>query len=123
MARCRCRGMFVRSNVMPRTTTDVRHRPAPGQAEPSNWLARSAAWCYDHRRLVRALWIGLLVVASVISGIVGSDDQDRFTGGNAKSQRAIAMGLPIVTASDRVLPHVHVEGHPDQLAGARSRAA
>lgn len=70
------------------TTTDVRDRPAPGTAEPSSWLARLAAWCYDHRRRVLVLWIGLLVVASVISGIVGSDYQDRFTGGNAESQRA-----------------------------------
>ena len=60
----------------------------PGTAEPSGWLARLAAWCYDHRRRVLVLWIGLLVVASVISGIVGSDYQDRFTGGNAESQRA-----------------------------------
>jgi putative drug exporter of the RND superfamily len=67
---------------------DVSDCPAPGVAEPPGWLARLAAWCYDHRQRVLVLWIGLLVVASAISGIVGSAYEDRFTGGNAESQRA-----------------------------------
>jgi putative drug exporter of the RND superfamily len=52
------------------------------------WLARLAAWSYDRRRRVLVLWIGLLVVASGVSGMVGSAYQDRFTGGNAESQQA-----------------------------------
>jgi RND superfamily putative drug exporter len=47
-----------------------------------------AAWSYDHRRRVLVLWIGLLVVASAASGLVGNAYQDRFTGGNAESQQA-----------------------------------
>ena len=73
---------------MRRSTTDVADRPVEGAAESPGWLARLAAWCYDHRRRVVVLWIGLLVVASAISGVVGSAYQDRFTGGNAESQQA-----------------------------------
>jgi putative drug exporter of the RND superfamily len=72
---------------MPRAPTDGRS-PAPGAGEPSGRLARVAGWCYDHRRRVLALWIGLLVVTGAVSGIVGGTYQDRFTGGNAESQRA-----------------------------------
>jgi RND superfamily putative drug exporter len=73
---------------MPRAPTDVRHRPLPDTGQPSGRLARLAGWCYDRRRRVLVLWIGLLVVASAISGMIGSAYQDRFTGGNAESQRA-----------------------------------
>ena len=61
-----------------------------GSATParrSGWLGRMAAWCYDHRRRVLLAWIGLLVVASFASGVVGTAYQDRFTG-NAESQHA-----------------------------------
>ena len=60
---------------------------AAGAAQPPGWLARLAGWSYDHRRRVLVLWIGLLVVASVTSGIAGNAYQDRFTG-NAESQQA-----------------------------------
>ena len=60
---------------------------AAGAAQPPGWLARLAGWSYDHRRRVLVLWIGLLVVASVASGIAGNAYQDRFTG-NAESQQA-----------------------------------
>jgi putative drug exporter of the RND superfamily len=60
---------------------------AAGAAQPPGWLARLGGWSYDHRRRVLVLWIGLLVVASVASGIAGNAYEDRFTG-NAESQQA-----------------------------------
>jgi RND superfamily putative drug exporter len=63
------------------------HDPTGG-AGPAGWLARLAAWSYDHRRRVLVLWIGLLIVASGVSGMLGNAYQDRFTGGNAESQQA-----------------------------------
>ena len=47
------------------------HEPTGG-AGPAGWLARLAAWSYDHRRRGLVLWIGLLVVASGVSGMVGN---------------------------------------------------
>jgi putative drug exporter of the RND superfamily len=60
---------------------------AAGAAQPPGWLARLGGWSYDHRRRVLVMWIGLLVVASVASGIAGNAYEDRFTG-NAESQQA-----------------------------------
>jgi putative drug exporter of the RND superfamily len=72
----------------------IRHAPntsspdTAGAAAPSGWLARVAAWSYDHRRRVLVLWVAVLLVAGGVSGVVGSAYQDRFNGGNAESQRA-----------------------------------
>jgi hypothetical protein len=82
---------LVRHREVPMTVTT--HPPntsphvAAGAAQPPGWLARLAGWSYDHRRRVLVMWIGLLVVASVASGMVGNAYQDRFTG-NAESQQA-----------------------------------
>jgi RND superfamily putative drug exporter len=51
-------------------------------------LAHLAAWCYDHRRRVLLFWIGLLVVVTAGSFLVGSAYQDRFTGINSESKQA-----------------------------------
>ena len=51
-------------------------------------LARLAGWSYDHRRKVLVVWLVVLVAVSVLSQVVGSDYQDKFSGGNAESQRA-----------------------------------
>ena len=70
-----------------------------------------AAWCYDHRRGVLLAWIGLLVVASFASGVVGSAYQDRFTG-NAESQHAedlLQAKFPAF-AGDSADVVVHTEG-------------
>jgi RND superfamily putative drug exporter len=52
-------------------------------------LARLAAWCYDRRRLVLIVWIGVLVVASIAANAIGSNYQDKFNGGKSESQRAL----------------------------------
>jgi RND superfamily putative drug exporter len=51
-------------------------------------LARLAGWSYDHRRKVLVVWLVVLVAVSVLSQVVGSDYQDKFSGGNTESQRA-----------------------------------
>jgi uncharacterized membrane protein YdfJ with MMPL/SSD domain len=48
-------------------------------------LSRLAGWCYDHRRRVLLIWLVALVVVSVVSGIIGSNYEDRFSGGNSES--------------------------------------
>src|SRR4051794_28465364 len=62
-------------------------RPTP-PARRNGWLSRLAGWSYDHRRRVLFIWIGVLVVTSVVSGIIGSNYENRFSGGNSESQRA-----------------------------------
>jgi putative drug exporter of the RND superfamily len=51
-------------------------------------LARLAGWSYDHRRKVLVVWLVVLVAVSVLSQVVGSGYQDKFSGGNTESQRA-----------------------------------
>jgi RND superfamily putative drug exporter len=51
-------------------------------------LARLAGWSYDHRRKVLVVWLVVLIAVSVLSQVVGSDYQDKFSGGNTESQRA-----------------------------------
>jgi RND superfamily putative drug exporter len=51
-------------------------------------LSRCAGWCYDHRRKVIVLWVGLLLVTSALSSAVGTSFKDRFSGGNSQSQQA-----------------------------------
>ena len=64
----------------PVTTAPPRHRPGlPG---------RLAGWCHDRRRLVLGAWLATLVVAVVVSGIAGSNFQDKLSGSNTESQRA-----------------------------------
>ena len=61
---------------------------AAGAAQPPGWLARLAGWCYDHRRRVLVLWIGLLVVASVDLG----DRRQRLPGPVHGRQRRVRNG-------------------------------
>ena len=64
----------------PVTTAPPRHRPGlPG---------RLAGWCHDRRRLVLGAWLATLVVAVMVSGIAGSNFQDKLSGSNTESQRA-----------------------------------
>jgi RND superfamily putative drug exporter len=51
-------------------------------------LARLAGWSYDHRRRVLVVWVVVLVAVTALSQMVGSDYQDKFSGGNTESQRA-----------------------------------
>jgi RND superfamily putative drug exporter len=51
-------------------------------------LARLAGWAYDRRRLVLVVWIVVLVAVTVLSQMVGSNYQDKFSGGHSESQQA-----------------------------------
>src|SRR3954471_10534171 len=58
--------------------------PASGGGAPG----RLAGWCYDRRRLVLGCWVVALVTMSVLSGIVGSNYQDKLGGGASQAQKA-----------------------------------
>jgi RND superfamily putative drug exporter len=47
-----------------------------------------AGWCHDRRRLVLGLWVVVLLMAVVVSGIAGSNFKDKLEGSNTESQRA-----------------------------------
>jgi putative drug exporter of the RND superfamily len=51
-------------------------------------LARVAGWSFDRRKRVLLAWVLILVVFTVVSQVVGSDFQNKFSGGNSESARA-----------------------------------
>jgi RND superfamily putative drug exporter len=59
----------------------------PSPAERSA-LGRIAGWCYDHRRLVLLLWLGVAILLTVAGQAVGSAFQQNFSSGKAPSQLA-----------------------------------
>ena len=57
--------------------------------EPSvTALGRLAGACYDRRRTVLLLWILAIIGITVISQVVGTHFENRFTAGNTPSQQA-----------------------------------
>src|SRR4051812_11582196 len=91
-ARWPCSGADRRSHATSHAGNDYKKemsslRPTP-PARRNGWLSRLAGWSYDHRRRVLFIWIGVLVVTSVVSGIIGSNYENRFGGGNSEPQRA-----------------------------------
>jgi RND superfamily putative drug exporter len=52
-----------------------------------SFLGRLAGWCYDHRRKVLLLWLGALIVVTVISQSAGSHFRDNFSSGNSPPQQ------------------------------------
>jgi putative drug exporter of the RND superfamily len=59
---------------------------ALGQA--TGTLGRVAGWCYDHRRVVLAGWVVLVIVVIGLAVMAGSRFSDSFTGFNSPSQQA-----------------------------------
>src|ERR1700730_18286255 len=53
-----------------------------------NPLGRFAAWCYDRRRAVVALWIATLAVVTGLSFVFPGVFANKFGGGHSESQRA-----------------------------------
>ncbi len=62
-------------------------RSAPAPAAEHSALGRLAGWCYDHRRRVLLVWIGLIIVITVVAQSMGSRFQDSFGSGNSASQQ------------------------------------
>src|ERR1700721_4295888 len=57
--------------------------------EPSlTALGRLAGACYDRRRTVLTLWILAIIGITVISQVVGTHFEHKFTAGNTPSQQA-----------------------------------
>ncbi len=51
-------------------------------------LGRLAGGCYDRRRLVLVAWILTIIGITVVSQVVGTHFEDKFTAGNTPSQQA-----------------------------------
>jgi RND superfamily putative drug exporter len=51
-------------------------------------LGRLAGWCYDRRRAVLVTWILVLIGITVVSSVVGTRFQNKFTAGSTESQQA-----------------------------------
>jgi putative drug exporter of the RND superfamily len=51
-------------------------------------LGRLGAHCYDRRRLVLVLWIVAIIGIIVVSQVVGTHFENKFTAGNTQSQQA-----------------------------------
>lgn len=63
-------------------------RPTPGATSPEqSALGRTAGWCFDHRRRVLLLWIGAIIVITVVAQSMGSRFQESFGSGNSASQQ------------------------------------
>ncbi|MGD0381305.1 MAG: MMPL family transporter [Acidimicrobiales bacterium] len=62
--------------------------PTPGlHTAEHTALGRLAGWCYDHRRRVLLVWIGLIIIITVVAQSMGSRFQDSFGSGNSASQQ------------------------------------
>ena len=62
--------------------------PRPGRAQGETVLGRLAGACYDRRRTVLALWILAIIGVTVLSQVVGTHFENKFTAGNTPSQQA-----------------------------------
>ena len=74
-------------------------------------LGRLAGRCYDRRRTVLVLWILALIGITVVSQVVGTHFQNKFTAGSTESQQAAdllerALSLPGRRHRGRGLPHL-----------------
>jgi RND superfamily putative drug exporter len=56
--------------------------------QPVTALGRLAGACYDRRRTVLVLWILAIIGITVISQVVGTHFENKFTAGNTPSQQA-----------------------------------
>ena len=72
------------------TTTATPAHDTPDRTPPTRAGApgRLAGWCSDHRRLVLGLWMAALVIMSMVSGTVGSNYQDKLSGGASQAEKA-----------------------------------
>ncbi len=71
-----------RQDVIEEPTSTSTRRTGPGA------LARLSGWSFDHRKRVLLLWFAVLILLTVVSQVVGSDFQNKFSGGNSESARA-----------------------------------
>jgi RND superfamily putative drug exporter len=67
------------------TSNDVATTPTPGAG---GLPGRLAAWCYHRRRRVLLLWVVALIAMTAISVTVGSNYQDKLSGGASEAQKA-----------------------------------
>ncbi|MGH9917480.1 MAG: MMPL family transporter, partial [Nitrososphaerales archaeon] len=74
-------------NYSKRASTDGAGPTAGAPTAEYTALGRLAAWCYDHRRRVLLLWVGVIIVITVVAQSMGSRFQDSFGSGNSASQQ------------------------------------
>jgi RND superfamily putative drug exporter len=79
---------------------------------PPTGLGRLAAWCFDHRRRVVAIWVAVLVAVIAVSQVVGGDLTNSFSSPSSPSGQAqtfLAKSFPS-QAGDRAQVVVHTRG-------------
>src|SRR3984885_10082647 len=59
-----------------------------GEPSPQTVLGRLAGACYDRRRTVLTLWILAIIAITVLSQVVGTHFENKFTAGDTPSQQA-----------------------------------
>src|SRR5580704_17377892 len=72
-------------NLTGEATTGTVHTT---EEPPVTALGRLAGACYDRRRTVLALWILAIIAITVLSQVVGTHFENKFTAGNTPSQQA-----------------------------------
>ena len=72
-------------NLTVKTAVGGGHAP---EEPPVTTLGRLAGACYDRRRTVLTLWILAIIGITVISQVVGTHFENKFTAGNTPSQQA-----------------------------------
>src|SRR5580704_15491659 len=72
-------------NLTGEATTGTVHTT---EEPPVTALGRLAGACYDRRRTVLLLWILAIIGITVISQVVGTHFENKFTAGNTPSQQA-----------------------------------
>ncbi len=86
------------------TTTPGASPDGPGsRAAEESGLAHIAGWCHDHRRLVVAIWLTVLIGITIGAQSAGSKFSDNLTGGTQPAQVIL----------DRAFPHQ--AGSPAQV--------
>ncbi len=59
-----------------------------GEETVHTGLGRLGGWCYDRRRAVLVSWVLLIIGVTVLSQVVGTHFENKFSAGNTPSQQA-----------------------------------
>jgi putative drug exporter of the RND superfamily len=70
------------------TTTSITPGPAARSKGGQPWLGRCGGWCYDHRRLVAALWAAVLIALLAVGVTAGGQFRNNYSQNSAPSQQA-----------------------------------
>ena len=64
-------------------------RPNPRRSAMASVLYRLGGWTFDHRRLVVAIWVAVVLGFGALAAAVGGSQSNSFTVPGTESQRAL----------------------------------